>query len=152
MNLTTIKNKKWRPETTQKNRGETRNAKIVGKLKNLYKMDNLSIIAQIIVAISIVIVWVFRFDNIVKEFKEYELSDLTRTAIGAAKISLATLLIAGIWYPSLVLIPALLMAFLMLSAQYFHFKVKNTWFKRMPSLFLLLLCLFIAAVSQNIIT
>jgi hypothetical protein len=41
-------------------------------------MMNLSVIAQPIVAISVVIVWVFRFDNIVKEFKQYGLSDLTR--------------------------------------------------------------------------
>ncbi|MBG6112110.1 putative membrane protein YkgB [Flavobacterium sp. CG_23.5] len=114
-------------------------------------MVNLSIIAQLIVAISIIIVWVFRFDNIVKEFKQYGLSDLTRTIVGATKIALATLLVAGIWYPSLVLIPALLMAFLMISAQYFHFKVNNPWQKRIPSLFLLLLCLFIAGVTLNLI-
>jgi hypothetical protein len=114
-------------------------------------MNDLALFAQAIVALSIVIVWVFRFDNIVKEFKQYGLSDLTRTAVGSAKIALATLLVAGIWYPSLVLIPALLMAFLMISAQYFHFKVKNPWQKRVPSLLLLLLCLFIAAVSLNLI-
>jgi len=114
-------------------------------------MINLSVIAQLIVAISIVIVWVFRFDNIVKEFNQYGLSDLTRSIVGTTKIALATLLLTGIWYPSLVLIPALLMAFLMLSAQYFHFKVNNSWQKHMPSLFLLLLCLFIAAVSLNLI-
>jgi hypothetical protein len=114
-------------------------------------MNNLTVIAQLIVAISIVIVWVFRFDNIVKEFKQYGLSDLIRAMVGSAKIALATLLVAGIWYPSLVLIPALIMAFLMLGAQYFHFKVKNPWQKRMPSLLLLLLCLFIAAVSLNMI-
>ncbi|CAN5490447.1 hypothetical protein BH09BAC3_BH09BAC3_33210 [soil metagenome] len=114
-------------------------------------MVNLSILAQLIVAVSIVIVWVFRFDNIVKEFNQYGLSNLTRTIVGATKIVLATLLVAGIWYPSLVLIPALLMAFLMLCAQYFHFKLKNPWQKHMPSLFLLLLSLFIAAVSLNLI-
>ncbi len=114
-------------------------------------MINLSVAAQIIVAISVIFVWVFRFDNIVKEFKQYGLSDLTRTMVGATKIALATLLLAGIWYPSLVLIPAALMAFLMLSAQYFHFKVNNPWQKRMPSLVLLLLSLFIVAVSLNLI-
>ncbi len=115
-------------------------------------MNNLAVIAQLIVAVSIVIVWVFRFDNIVKEFKQYGLNDLTRTLAGSIKIVLATLLVAGIWYPSLVLIPALMMAFLMASAQYFHFKVKNSWQKRIPSLFLLLLCLFIASVSLNLIS
>lgn len=114
-------------------------------------MTNFSIIAQIIVALSIVYVWVFRFDNIVKEFKQYGLSDLTRSLVGAAKIALSTLLVAGIWYPHLVLVPALLIAFLMLSAQYFHFKVKNPWQKHLPSLVLLILCLFIAAVSLKLI-
>ncbi len=102
-------------------------------------------------ALSIVYVWVFRFDNIVKEFKQYGLSDLTRSLVGAAKIALSTLLVAGIWYPHLVLVPALLIAFLMLSAQYFHFKVKNPWQKHLPSLVLLILCLFIAAVSLKLI-
>jgi fatty acid desaturase len=107
----------------------------------------LSSVAQIIVALSIGIVWIFRFDNIVKEFKQYGQSDLVRTLVGSAKIVLATLLVAGIWFPSLVLIPALLMAFLMLSAQYFHFKVKNPWQKHIPSLLLLALCIFIAFES-----
>ena len=113
-------------------------------------MENITLlsnVAQIIVALSIGTVWIFRFDNIVKEFKQYGLSDLVRTLVGSAKMVLATLLVAGIWYPSLVLIPALLMAFLMLSAQYFHFKAKNPWKKHLPSFILLVLCVFIAFVS-----
>ena len=110
-------------------------------------MTNYSIVAQIIVALSIIYVWIFRFDNIVKEFNQYGLSVLIRSTVGATKIALSTLLIAGIWYPSLILIPALLLAFLMLSAQYFHFKTGNPWRKHIPSLFLLILCLYIAAVS-----
>jgi hypothetical protein len=69
-------------------------------------MEVLSVIAQLIVAVSVLVVWVFRFDNIVKEFKQYELSDLTRMIVGTTKIASATLLIS-IWYPSLVLIPRL---------------------------------------------
>lgn len=114
-------------------------------------MTDYSIIAQLIVALSIVYVWVFRFHNIVKEFQQYGLSDLTRSIAGAAKIALSALLVAGIWYPDLVLIPALVIAFLMLSAQYFHFKVKNPWQKHIPSLFLMILCLFIAAVSLKLV-
>lgn len=114
-------------------------------------MNTYSSVAQVIVALSVLYVWIFRFDNIVKEFKQYNLSDLTRTMVGAAKIALSTLLVAGIWYPSLILIPSLLMAFLMISAQYFHFKVRNPLQKRLPSLLLLVLCLFIAAESLNLI-
>jgi cellobiose-specific phosphotransferase system component IIC len=56
-------------------------------------MEVLSVIAQLIVAVSVLIVWVFRFDNIVKEFKQYELSDLTRMIVGATKIASATCLL-----------------------------------------------------------
>ncbi len=114
-------------------------------------MQSLSTIAQIVIALSIVIVWVFRFDNIVKEFKQYGLSDLMRNLVGAAKISLATLLIAGIWFPSLVLVPALLMAVLMLCAQMAHFRVKNPLPKFLPSLGLLILSLFVAGVHAGFI-
>jgi hypothetical protein len=48
-------------------------------------MEVLSVIAQLIVAISVLVVWVFRFDNIVKEFKQYELSDLTRMIVEQLK-------------------------------------------------------------------
>ena len=114
-------------------------------------MNVYTAIAQIIVALSVGYVWIFRFDNIVNEFKIYGINDLTRTIVGGTKIILATLLVTGIWYPELVLIPALLMALLMISAQYFHFKVHNPWTKHMPSLFLLVLSLFIASVSLKII-
>jgi len=115
-------------------------------------MITYSTIAQVIVALSIVYVWVFRFNNIVKEFKQYELSDLTRTVVGSTKMILATLLVTGIWYPALVLVPAMLMALLMACAQYFHFKVHNPWQKHMPSLLLMVLCVFIALVSMEIIS
>lgn len=114
-------------------------------------MENLFVIAELFVAISVIIVWVFRYDNIMKEFNQYGLSDLTRTIVGSTKIALATLLLVGIWYPPLVLIPAVLMALLMVSANYFHFKVNNPMKKRVPSLFLLILCLFIASHSLNLI-
>jgi hypothetical protein len=112
-------------------------------------MNALAIVAQLIIAASIIYVWVFRFDNIIVEFKQYELSDLVRSAVGAAKIALATLIVAGIWYPSLVFISSLMMGFMMLSAQYFHFKVKNPFAKYIPSFFLLLLCIFLMVVSER---
>jgi len=114
-------------------------------------MENISILAQIVVSISVVIVWVFRRDNIALEFEQYELSNLSQNIVGALKISLATILILGIWYNELLILSSLLMAFLMICAQYFHFKVKNPWIKFMPSLALLILSLFIAATNSGII-
>jgi len=114
-------------------------------------MLQLSHIAQAIIALTIFIVWVPRFDNIVKEFKQYGLNDFIRSLVGATKISLATLLVTAIWYPELATIPALMMAGLMLCAQLAHFKVKNPWHKFIPSLLMLLLSLFIAAVHSGMI-
>jgi len=101
-------------------------------------------VAQIIVGLSVFYVWVFRLDNVVKEFKQFGLSDVTRNVVGAAKMTLATLLIAGIWHPSLVQIPAIIMGLFMIAAQYFHFSVKNTFIKHLPSLILLMLSAIIA--------
>jgi len=114
-------------------------------------MTNYLIVAQIIVAASVAYVWIFRYDVIIKEFKQFGLSDLTRTFIGAYKVSLATLLVTGIWFPQLILIPAILMGLCMLAAQYFHFKIKNPFIKHLPSLIFLILCVFITLVSINII-
>lgn len=114
-------------------------------------MTTFLIIAQIIVAISVAYVWIFRYDVIIKEFKQFGLSDLTRTFVGTSKVALATLLVTGIWYPSLILIPAILMGLFMLAAQYFHFKIKNPFIKHLPSLIFLILCVFIALVSMDLI-
>jgi hypothetical protein len=114
-------------------------------------MTNYLILAQIIVAASVAYVWIFRYDVIIKEFKQFGLSDLMRTFVGAFKVSLATLLVTGIWFPILIAIPAILMGFCMVAAQYYHFKIKNPFIKHLPSLMLLILCVFITLVSMNII-
>jgi hypothetical protein len=114
-------------------------------------MNDFSILAQVIVAVSIYYIWIFRFDNIEKEFKQYGLSTLTRSMVGSTKIAMSTLLLAGIWYPSLTIMPALVIAFLMLSAQYFHFKANNPWQKRLPSFVFLVLSLIIAAISAEVL-
>ena len=114
-------------------------------------MINFTTACQIIVAFSVAYVWIFRFHNVILEFKQFGLSDVTRSAVGATKIALATLLIAGIWYPALVLVPSLLMGLMMVAAQFFHFKIRNPLVKHLPSLILLLLCVFIALASSNIL-
>lgn len=101
-------------------------------------------VAQLALGLSVVYVWVFRFDNVVKEFKQFGLPDLTRNVVGASKIALATLLIAGIWHSSLVQVSSVLMGLFMIVAQYFHFKVKNPFIKHLPSLVLLILSAVIA--------
>jgi len=103
---------------------------------------------QIIISASVAYIWIFRYDVIIKEFKEFGLSDTTRTFVGAAKISLSTLLIVGIWYPNFIIIPSILMGLFMLAAQYFHFKIKNPIIKHWPSLIFLIMCAIIVFASM----
>ena len=111
-------------------------------------MENIFLsLTQVTLGLSVVYVWIFRFDNVVKEFKQFGLNDLTRNFVGASKIALATLLIAGIWYSALVQIPAIIMGLFMIAAQYFHFKIKNSFIKHLPSLILLILSAIIAISS-----
>ena len=114
------------------------------KNKNIYAMDNFLILIQLTLGLSVAYVWTFRYFNVVKEFTLFGLSDLTRNLVGVSKIALATLIIAGIWYPSLVQIPAVLMGLFMVAAQYFHFSVKNPLVKHIPSLLLLALSAILA--------
>lgn len=111
-------------------------------------MENLTQITQIVIGASVAYVWIFRFHNVLKEFEEFGLSDVTRNFVGVSKIALSTLLVVGIWYPTLIFIPAIMMGFFMVSAQYFHFTVKNSFVKHLPSLILLLLSAFVAVSSM----
>jgi len=111
-------------------------------------MEELITIAQLIIAISAYYVWVFRFHNVIKEFEAFGLSDVIRNIVGASKISIATLLIVGIWHSSFILISSVLMGLFMIGAQYFHFKVKNPFIKHLPSLILLILCIFLMLQSM----
>lgn len=112
-------------------------------------MINLSNFAQLIIALSICLVWIGRFDNIVKEFKQYGIPDLVRNMVGATKIALSTLLVVGIWYESPVFSAALLMALLMICAQIAHLKVRNPLRKFIPSFILLMLSIFVAGVHSG---
>lgn len=114
-------------------------------------MEELLILSQVIVSISVIIVWVFRRENIIIEFEQYGISDTIRDLVGALKISLATILILGIWYNEFLFLSSLVMAFLMICAQYFHIKARNPFNKFIPSLCLLILCLFIAAKNLALI-
>ena len=44
-------------------------------------MKNYIILVQIIIALSVDYVWIFRFENVMKEFKQFGLSDVTRNIV-----------------------------------------------------------------------
>jgi hypothetical protein len=88
-------------------------------------------------------VWAFRFENVEKEFRLFGLSDQTKALVGSSKVSLATLLIASIWFPALTVASAALMAFFLAAAQFFHWRHHSPAFKRIPSLVLFAACVVI---------
>ena len=114
-------------------------------------MEYISIAFQLIVSISVLIVWIFRYDNIVVEFKDYGYSDLLRNFVGVAKTSTSTLLILGLWYNEITIYASLSMAFFMLCAQLSHIKVKNPFIKFVPSLIFLIMSLFIGSFNCGLI-
>ena len=120
-------------------------------IKQISIMENVSIVFQLIVSISVFIVWIFRYDNIVVEFKDYGYSDLLRNFVGVAKTSTSTLLILGLWYNEITIYASLSMAFFMLCAQLSHIKVKNPFIKFVPSLIFLIMSLFIASFNCGLI-
>ena len=120
-------------------------------IKQIRIMENVSIVFQLIVSISVFIVWIFRYDNIIVEFKDYGYSDLLRNFVGVAKTSTSTLLILGLWYNEITIYASLSMAFFMLCAQLSHIKVKNPFIKFVPSLIFLIMSLFIASFNCGLI-
>ena len=114
-------------------------------------METISNIFQILVAVSVYIVWIFRYHNVLAEFEQFGFSDYFRNFVGAAKISLSALLLLGLCYQELNLYASLGMAFFMLSAHITHIKVGNPFTQRIPSLLFLLMCLFVAAQNYGLI-
>ena len=114
-------------------------------------MDNLSFACQIIVATSVLYIWVFRDDNIVVEFKHYGYSNLVRNFVGASKISISAIMLMGIWFSEVLVYSSLSMAFFMLCAQASHLKVKNPIIKFIPSFVFLLMSLFVAAFNYGLL-
>ncbi len=114
-------------------------------------MMHVMALAQVVIAISVIFVWVFRLENIEREFREYGIPDLVRNVVGASKIAAATLLLAGLWYPSLVFGPAVVMAVLMVCAQIAHARARHAWHKYAASFLLLLLSVFVALMARGVL-
>ena len=114
-------------------------------------MDHISLLFQGVVAVSVLIVWVFRYHNVITEFQQFGYSDVFRNFVGASKIAISTLLLTGIWYAELTPYAATGMAAFMLAAQLSHLRVKNPFTQRLPSLVFLLMSLFIALFHFGVI-
>ncbi|MGO4918793.1 DoxX family protein [Maribacter spongiicola] len=118
-------------------------------------MNYLIIIFQIIVALSILNVWLIQnkkptrwrggnATTIIEEFEVYGLSKQMCYIIGFLKVTLALLLLVAIWFPVVKQPAALGLAALLLGSIAMHIKIKDPILKSFPAALFLVLCLIIA--------
>ena len=115
-------------------------------------MRTFMVILQIVAAVGLLNVWLLRFNrrtayrgggatSMPEEFAAYGLPVWFTYVIGALKVGAALALLAGIWFPVLVLPAAALICFLMLGALAMHAKVHDPLTKFLPALGMLALAL-----------
>jgi hypothetical protein len=117
------------------------NANYSTKLES--SVNTILLALKILVATSIYFVWVVRYDNIIKEFKEYGLPEWLRDLTGILKMTFAAMLLFGTQDNGLDVIGSLGIAGLMLCAQITHLRTGTAAFRRLPSLVLLTISLVI---------
>ena len=109
-------------------------------------------IINLIIALGILNVWLIRFNkktsfrggeakNLKDEFKVYGLPEWMFFTVGFLKISLAILLIIGIWYKFLNIYTTISMAILMIGAIFMHYKVSDPFSKSLPAIGILIMLL-----------
>ncbi len=110
-------------------------------------MENVLEATKIIISVSIFFVWVVRYNNIIEEFKRYQLPEWLRDLVGILKLSFAFMIQSS--KTNIVLLGSGGIAVLMLAAVLTHIRVKNPPIKALPALTLLLLCSWIFFTTYN---
>ena len=96
---------------------------------------------KIISSVAIFFVWVVRYDNIKKEFVEYNLPSWVRDIVGILKLSFATMLQFS--SEGVVKIGALGISVLMLGAVATHLRLKSNFRRYIASVAMLSISVFI---------
>ena len=108
-------------------------------------MTTIGKIAQAVAALWILDVWFLRFNkdtgyrggdatNMKEEFAEYGMSESTMYAIGATKVGLAALMLAGLRVPALTRPASAGLSAMMLGAIGMHVKVKDPIKRALPAI------------------
>ena len=121
-------------------------------------LQYLSIACKVIIFISIINVWFFRFNkptryrrggakSMKEEFEVYGFSPLVMYIIGTLKVLLATALVVSYWYPDLSTPAAAGMGILMLGAIFMHFRANDPNIRSFPALLFFLLSIGIIVID-----
>ena len=123
-------------------------------------MSSIIPVLQLIVAIGLLNVWLLRFNTrtayrggnaatMQEEFAAYGLPTGSVYVVGGLKVGVALAMIAGLWFPVVVVPAALLLAALMLGALAMHVKIRDPLQKSIPALLMLALAVSIAIGSPR---
>lgn len=123
-------------------------------------MDYIQIALQAIVGISLINVWLVQnkkptkwrggdAKTIVEEFKVYGLPVWMCYVVGTLKVAFAIGLLAGIFFPVLVVPSAIGLAVLLTGSIVMHLKISDLLFKSFPAFLFLLMCLGIIYLADG---
>ena len=107
----------------------------------IISLENIVEALKIISGVAIFFVWVVRYDNIKKEFVEYNLPSWVRDLVGILKLSFATMLQFS--NKEVVKIGALGISVLMLGAVVTHLRLKSNFRRYIASVAMLSISVFI---------
>ena len=108
--------------------------------------ETLFLACKVLLAVALFYVWVVRYENIKKEFLEYQLPSWLRDLVGILKLSFSVMIISN--NKDLVWIGSMGIIILMMGAIGTHFKVKNPFPKMIPAIALSILCLMIIYLNN----
>ena len=117
---------------------------------------------NLIIALTLLNVWLFRFNKKTKyrggnansmkdEFKLYGLPAWFMYLTGLFKITLALLLIIGIWANQINIYAYMILSLLMIGAIIMHFKINDPIIKSVPALSLLTLLIVVLFINLQIV-
>lgn len=117
-------------------------------------MPILRSIVQIIIALGLLNVWLLRFrqrsayrganaGSMKDEFAAYGMPQWSVYAVGTLKVGLAICLLAGLWFPAVILPSSVILCVLMVGALAMHAKVHDPMKKSLPALVMLALSIFL---------
>ena len=128
----------------------------------LYLIMNLLLIFNLIIALGIINVWLVRFQqetqwrggeakSLKEEFQVYGLPIWFMYIVGFMKITLAILLIIGMWIPKINLYTSIAMIILMIGAVIMHIKVNDPLKKSIPafSIIILLIGIILNSITNT---
>ena len=123
-------------------------------------MQTMMAIIQVVAALGLMNVWLLRSSrrtsyrggsagSMREEFAAYGLPGWFMYFIGALKIGTAIALVAGLWFPTIVLPAAVLLCVLMVGAVAMHLKIRDPLAKSLPAFVMLALGLAICWASTR---